>query len=60
MHQSVEEKVKQFAEEFRRVSYVTPTSFLELLATYKKILATIRDQNTKSILRLTKGLNVLA
>jgi len=38
MHQSVEVKVDEFREQFRRISYVTPTSYLELLSTYKKIL----------------------
>jgi dynein heavy chain, axonemal len=60
IHQSVEVKVKQFADEFRRVNYVTPTSFLELLSMYKKILKEKRDENTFAINRLTKGLDVLA
>lgn len=60
IHQSVEVRVKQFAEEFRRISYVTPTSFLELLSTYKKILLQKRSENDFARMRLTKGLDVLA
>lgn len=59
VHQSVELKVKQFADEFRRINYVTPTSFLELLSMYKKILKEKRDENSFSIKRLSKGLDVL-
>lgn len=38
MHQSVERKSEEFKESMRRINYVTPTSYLELLSTYKKIL----------------------
>jgi len=38
IHQSVEEKSAQFAEELNRKNYVTPTSFLEQLNMYKGIL----------------------
>jgi len=38
IHQSVEEKVIEFREVYRRISYVTPTSYLELLSMYKKVL----------------------
>ena len=38
IHQSVEEYVDEYREVYRRISYVTPTSYLELLATYKKVL----------------------
>ena len=38
IHQSVEEKVVEFREVYRRISYVTPTSYLELLSMYKKVL----------------------
>ena len=60
IHQSVEEKVKKFAEEFRRISYVTPTSFLELLSMYKNILLEKRGENDFARMRLSKGLDVLA
>jgi len=38
IHQSVEVKVEEFKESMRRICYVTPTSYLELLSTYKRIL----------------------
>lgn len=38
IHQSVEDKVEEYKEVYRRVSYVTPTSYLELLSCYKKVL----------------------
>jgi len=59
IHQSVEVKVKEFANEFRRINYVTPTSFLELLSMYKKILNEKRSENDFARMRLTKGLDVL-
>ena len=36
IHQSVEDMALRFADELRRQCYVTPTSYLELLSTYKK------------------------
>jgi dynein heavy chain, axonemal len=59
MHQSVEVKVEQFREQFRRISYVTPTSYLELLSTYKKILNSKREEVGKARNRLARGLDVL-
>jgi dynein heavy chain len=38
MHQSVERKSALFRDELSRKNYVTPTSFLELLAAYGTIL----------------------
>jgi len=38
IHQSVEVKSGEFLEQLSRRNYVTPTSFLELLAMYKSIL----------------------
>jgi len=59
MHQSVEDKVVNFKEEMRRIVYVTPTSYLELLSTYKKILKTKRKEVETARFRLSKGLMVL-
>jgi dynein heavy chain len=59
IHQSVEDKVVRFRDEFRRISYVTPTSFLELLSMYKKVLSDKRKENDFAINRLSKGLTVL-
>lgn len=60
IHQSVERKVEDFWEMYRRRSYVTPTSYLELLATYKKTLNDKRAEVSKSKRRLERGLKVLA
>lgn len=59
IHQSVEDKVIEFREVFRRISYVTPTSYLELLSMYKKILHEKRTENSFARNRLIKGLEVL-
>jgi dynein heavy chain len=59
IHQSVEEKVIEFRDVFRRISYVTPTSYLELLSMYKKILHEKRTENSFARNRLIKGLEVL-
>lgn len=59
MHQSVEEKVEEFKEQLRRISYVTPTSYLELLSTYKKVLKDKRQEVGKARNRLARGLDVL-
>ena len=59
IHQSVEDKVIEFRETFRRISYVTPTSYLELLSMYKKILSEQRNQNNTARMRLVRGLEVL-
>jgi dynein heavy chain len=60
IHQSVEAKVEDFWEMYRRRSYVTPTSYLELLATFKKTLNDKRAEVSKSKRRLERGLKVLA
>ena len=59
IHQSVEDKVDEFREVFRRISYVTPTSYLELLSMYKKVLNDQRKTNTTARNRLVRGLEVL-
>ena len=38
IHQSVVEKSKQFKVELSRHNYVTPTSYLELLSTFAKLV----------------------
>jgi len=59
MHQSVEDKVDEFREQMRRISYVTPTSYLELLSMYKKVLKDKRNEVGKARNRLARGLDVL-
>ena len=60
IHQSVEEISIRYREEMRRISYVTPTSYLELLSTYKKVLRDRTKHVHDAKRRLEKGLNVLA
>jgi dynein heavy chain len=59
IHKSVEKKVTEFRETLGRPSYVTPTSFLELLAAYSTILKSKRKSVEFSKNRLVKGLEVL-
>lgn len=59
IHQSVEEKVEEFKQTMRRITYVTPTSYLELLSSYKKLLKAQRTKVEKGINRLSRGLEVL-
>jgi hypothetical protein len=44
---------------FRRNNYVTPTSYLELINTYKSLLSVKRDQVNLQIKRYTGGLGAL-
>jgi len=60
IHQSVEVKSQQFLDELSRRNYVTPTSFLELLAMYRVILKQKRISVGESKQRLVTGLEVLA
>jgi len=59
IHQSVEQKSLEFADQLNRKNYVTPTSFLEQLNMYKSILKTKRVDVGQSRQRLVTGLDVL-
>lgn len=59
IHQSVEVKSTEFLDQLSRRNYVTPTSFLELLAMYKNILVQKRKDVGESKQRLVTGLDVL-
>lgn len=60
IHQSVEQIALRYLDEMGRIMYVTPTSYLELLSTYKKTLATRKKEVGEARQRLAKGLEVLA
>jgi dynein heavy chain len=60
IHQSVEAKVEDFYEMYRKRCYATQTSYLELLNMFKKIIKTKKQEVTKSRRRLERGLKVLA
>ena len=59
IHQSVEKKSKEFYEELRRFNYVTPTSYLELLMCFIKLLVDKRDDLEGLKGRLSVGLDKL-
>ncbi|WIA11828.1 hypothetical protein OEZ85_011917 [Tetradesmus obliquus] len=59
IHQSVEAKSKQYYQELRRYNYVTPTSYLELLSTFLKLLGEKRTEVSEAKKRLVGGLDKL-
>ncbi|KAG2485619.1 hypothetical protein HYH03_015682 [Edaphochlamys debaryana] len=59
VHQSVERRSKKFYDELRRYNYVTPTSYLELLTTFIKLLSEKRTEITEKRRRLEVGLSKL-
>ena len=60
IHLSVEEASKEFWEMLRRRNYVTPTSYLELLSSFKSLLNFKNDQVNTKRERLQGGLDKLA
>lgn len=60
VHQSVEHKSREFFQVLRRYFYVTPTSYLELLATFKSVLVAKRDEVATMQLRLQNGVDKLS
>merc|ERR1719160_1473791 len=56
LHQSVEACADRFKIEQRRTVYITPTSYLELLSTYIKLLALKRMENKQQVSRYAGGL----
>ncbi|GMI07902.1 hypothetical protein TrRE_jg5473 [Triparma retinervis] len=59
LHMGVFEKSKEFFETLRRYNYVTPTSFLEVLSTYKSVLNTKQKEVGTLKNRLQVGLDKL-
>ena len=59
VHQSVERKSVQFYDELRRHNYVTPTSYLELLTTFSKLLKLKKEELGTTQGRLQIGLDKL-
>ena len=49
IHQSVEVKSEEFKESMRRINYVTPTSYLELLNTFWLIEYQTRKLTTRNL-----------
>jgi dynein heavy chain len=59
IHQSVEIMSNRFRDEMRRINYVTPTSYLELISFYRMLLDKKRDKITDQIDRLEIGLSIM-
>eukprot|EP00927_Polykrikos_kofoidii_P001659 TRINITY_DN10635_c0_g2_i1.p1 TRINITY_DN10635_c0_g2~~TRINITY_DN10635_c0_g2_i1.p1 ORF type:complete len:1545 (-),score=361.06 TRINITY_DN10635_c0_g2_i1:69-4703(-) len=59
IHQSVERSAKKVMENAKRAIYITPTSFLELISSFKKVLAMRRGDVGTLRNRLQKGLDAL-
>lgn len=59
MHKSVEKASLKFKAELTRYNYVTPTSYLELLAMYRIVLKEKQNESRFSISRLQNGLDKL-
>lgn len=58
-HQSTRELSEQFAHELGRHNYVTPTSYLELISSFKSVLANKRGNVLKMKKRYEVGLEKL-
>ncbi|CAH8492971.1 unnamed protein product, partial [Dicrocoelium dendriticum] len=58
-HESVRKLSDRFLETLRRHSYVTPTSYLEMILTFKKLLTKKRSQLTTKRNRYLTGLQKL-
>ena len=43
-HTTTEKAAKRFQDELKRIYYVTPTSYLELISTFKTLLAEKRSE----------------
>eukprot|EP01028_Stygiella_incarcerata_P004265 TRINITY_DN1920_c0_g2_i1.p1 TRINITY_DN1920_c0_g2~~TRINITY_DN1920_c0_g2_i1.p1 ORF type:complete len:4143 (+),score=1128.32 TRINITY_DN1920_c0_g2_i1:148-12576(+) len=59
IHRSVEDTSQRYLEEQHRHNYVTPTSFLELISTYKTLLAPKRQATANAKRRYENGLEKL-
>lgn len=59
VHKSVEDVSNEYFDALKRKNYVTPTSYLELLSTYEKLLAEKREEVGGLCQRLSVGLDKL-
>lgn len=59
-HQSTIDLSKRFEAELGRHNYVTPTSYLELINSFKSLLKTKQDETMKAKRRYVVGLEKLA
>lgn len=59
IHRSVADASDEFYEELRRKNYTTPTSYLDLLKTYKDMLTAKRAIVPREIEKYKNGLSTL-
>ncbi|KAM9343831.1 dynein axonemal heavy chain 12-like [Pholidichthys leucotaenia] len=59
-HTSAKQLSERFLDELGRHNYVTPTSYLELITTFRQLLTQKRDTVRKAKQRYTNGLDKLA
>ena len=59
VHQSVESATLRYFDELRRYNYVTPTSYLELLSTFIKLLIEKKEELETTRTRLQNGTMLL-
>ncbi|XP_063710592.1 dynein axonemal heavy chain 3-like [Symsagittifera roscoffensis] len=59
-HEDVRQMSIRFLEQLKRHNYVTPTSYLELIKTYKKLLTQKREEISQLKFRYENGLEQLA
>ena len=57
VHSSVTSNSHKFLEELNRHNYVTPTSYLELLSVFKKLISLKKTELTNSKNRTKTGLD---
>lgn len=58
-HKYIEKESIRYKTELKRYNYVTPTSFLSLLHSFRKILNEKVIENSKAIERLKNGIDRL-
>lgn len=59
-HTSADDLSSRYLEELGRHNYVTPTSYLELIGSFKGLLGTKQDETMKAKRRYEVGLEKLA
>eukprot|EP01064_Diplonema_japonicum_P003207 TRINITY_DN1209_c2_g1_i1.p1 TRINITY_DN1209_c2_g1~~TRINITY_DN1209_c2_g1_i1.p1 ORF type:complete len:4214 (+),score=1112.95 TRINITY_DN1209_c2_g1_i1:49-12642(+) len=59
LHRSATDLTEQFYTERKRITYVTPTSYLGLLQAFQRMLAEKREETTQNKQRLVNGLSKL-
>ncbi|KAK9828903.1 hypothetical protein WJX72_002692 [[Myrmecia] bisecta] len=58
-HRKMRDTSEQFRSEVGRHNYVTPTSYLELISMFQRLLGVKRTENSRALTRYTVGLDKL-